>query len=316
VRAAAAAAPSAATPAAAAGDPVAEEGRLRAAGFSPQAIAAAHAIGAGPVLLRLVAPEAAAPRRGRGEEALWLRQAATEAIVLGQLEVAGTIAEIDCEGERGDQLRVRLQAALDRRARVLGVATILAGAATAALTGGLSIAGAATAGNIAGIAGGATEAGLATTLLFGEARGELRTPRNLLGEVWRRPERPVLIPGSVWRYLTRRDPGEPEAPSRLDRLLAEWRVPELLGAPGSETERRRAELLFGDGGAFTPGDLEIRDAMLDLLETTVALMNQDLRALLLELGARHPAAAPGQGRGARGRATETAAAASTSAVAP
>lgn len=254
------------------------EFRLRTAGFSPQAIAAAQATGAAPALVGL------AELRTRDTVApLRLHREVSNAIMLGMLDVASTVAEIDCEGERGDQLRGQLQAVLDRRTRQLGIASIMMGATTAALTGGLSLAGAANAGNIAGIAGGGGEAGLALSLVFGEAEGELITSRNLLAEVWARPARPVLLPRSVWRYLTQPDP---DGSTRLDRLHAEWRTPELLGEPDSETERRRAALLFGPGGRFTPAELEIRDAMLDLLEASVALMNQDLRALLLEVAAR------------------------------
>jgi hypothetical protein len=207
----------------------------------------------------------------------------TEAIMLAILDVASTLAEIDCEGERGDKLRGRLQGAVDRRAYRINVATIMTGAATAAVTGGLSIVGPAVAANIAGIVGGTAEAGLATSLLFGEVTGDLHTSRNLLREVWDKPAQPRLLPKSIWRYLNRHDPADPQAPSHRDRLIAEWRTPEMLGAPGSDRERDRIALLLGTGGSYSPGDLDIRDAMLDLLQASVALMNQDLRSLLGEV---------------------------------
>ena len=42
----------------------------------------------------------------------------------------------------------------------------------------------------------------------------------------------------------------------------------------------RAAVRFA--GVYTVEDLELRDAMLDLLEASVALMNEDLRVLLIE----------------------------------
>lgn len=237
----------------------------------------AEAIGAAPALRRL-----ALLPPGAGLERMRLRQEVTEAILQGMLDAAAAIAEIDCEGERVDQLRARLQQMQDRRARQLGVAGLMAGAATAALTGGLALGGAATAGNIAGIAGGGLEAGIAGTLLFGPApTGTLETRRNLLAEVWEAPAEPRLLPAPVWRHL--HGPPAP-ATSRLDRLRAEWA--EMLGEPGSEEASRAAAQQFGPGGAYTASELELRDRMLDLLESAIALMHQDLRRLLAELRAR------------------------------
>ncbi|WP_203072171.1 hypothetical protein [Falsiroseomonas ponticola] len=255
--------------------------QLAAVGYSPVALRAADAVGAVPLMLRLDAPAGTA---GAPAARLAARQELVERILQGMLDAAGTIAEIDCEGERGDQLRTRLQAVQDRRARQLGVAGLLLGAGTAALTGGLSLAGAAAAGSVAGIAGGAAEASAAGALLFGTPpTGHLSTPRNLLREVWERPVEPRLIPASVWRYLSYPDRG---SASQLDLLLAEWRTPEMLGPPGSELERRNASVLFGEAGEYTPGLLEVRDKMLDLLEASIALMHQDLRTLLSEVRGR------------------------------
>jgi hypothetical protein len=258
--------------------PGAEVQRLAALGYSPAALRAADAVGALPALLRM---ERARPG---GIEHLSARQEVTERILQGMLDAAGTIAEIDCEGERGDQLRTRLQARVDRRARQLGVAGLLLGAGTAALTGGLSLAGAATAGSVAGIAGGGAEAAAAGALLFAPApTARLETPRNLLREAWDRPAEPRLFPASVWNHLAR--PGG-TGPTPLDILLAEWRTPETLGESGTAEEGRRIALLLGEGGDYTPEMLEVRDRMLDLLEASIALMSQDLRTLLRQVRAR------------------------------
>jgi hypothetical protein len=161
----------------------AASGRLAALGFSREAIDIADTIGAAEPLLQLATLEAEALGTAAAELlALRLRQAVTDRILLAMLDVSGTLAAIDCEGERGDQLRVLLQGAESRRARRLGIASIMVGALTAALSGGLSAAGTAGAGSAAGIAGGAAEASVAASLLFGSATGELRTERNLLRE--------------------------------------------------------------------------------------------------------------------------------------
>ncbi|HEY6260161.1 MAG TPA: hypothetical protein VIW47_01110, partial [Nitrospiraceae bacterium] len=52
---------------------------------------------------------------------------------------------------------------------------------------------------------------------------------------------------------------------------------------GSETEQRRIALFFGEGGSYEIEDLRARAAMLDLLESDINLMSQDLERLMEEI---------------------------------
>ncbi len=74
----------------------------------------------------------ARPRPGLAGEVAKLRrrQLVQERLMLAMLEAAGTMAAIDCEGERGDQLRGLLQAREDRRNRRLSIASIALGRPT------------------------------------------------------------------------------------------------------------------------------------------------------------------------------------------
>lgn len=273
--------------------------RLTARGFPQDAIDIAEIIGALPLLEQLLTAEMEATR-GHGMAAelrlLRLRLAISDRIQLAMLDISSTLAVIDCEGERGDALRVRLQAAEDHRARRLGLASILIGATTAALTGGLSLGGASVGGDIAGIVGGTAEASVATALLFGETSGMLRTERNLLREVWERPPRSELFPNTVWRYLTRRPLEAADRASPAETVAAEWRAGDRFGASGSRSEGARMALLFGRGGAYTVQELEMRDAMLDLLEASIALMSEELRILVIALAERPSYGMPGAER--------------------
>jgi len=267
----------------------ADRARLAALGYSAVALRAAEAIGAMPLLWQLHQ----APSEGA-----WLlaRQELSERVTQGVLDAVGTVAQIDCEGERGDRLRARLQAVEERRSRYYGVAGLLLGAGTAAMSGGLALAGLNSAGNIAGIVGGGAQASAAGMPLFGAApEARMATPKNLLAEVWQGPAESRLFPISVWQYLgARREAGG----SSLAQLRAEWQTPEILGPPDSAESEARAAILFADSGLYTPALLEARDRMLDLLEASVALMNRDLRTLLREvrgrvaLGRRGVATAP------------------------
>lgn len=252
--------------------------RLLQAGFSGEAIDMAEAIG---VLDRMQALVETERRPGNGVPVILARQAVTDRVLLALLDVQATLATIDCEGERADQLRGQLQRNEARRARNLGLAGILVGAGTAALTGGLSLAASAAATNtvgVIGIVGGSAEAAVASLLLYGGASGVLRTRSNLLAEVYRHPQQSTLFPPIIWRYLTRRD--GPGMPSIAEEIVAEWRSAGLLEEPEGDEPLFRAE------AQLAIEDLERRDAMLDLTEARIALMSRDLRQLLEEVTSR------------------------------
>ena len=178
--------------------------RLAAAGFSQASIEIADAIGALGPLQELVRLEAEASR-GAGAELRLLRarQGVMDRILLAMLDVSSTLAEIDCEGERGDHLRDRLQRIENRRTRRLSLATIMIGALTATVSGGLGLAGA-TGGDVAGILGGTAEASVASTLLLGPASGELlQTRRNLLRDVWEDSGTPKVAQARTSRIARR-----------------------------------------------------------------------------------------------------------------
>jgi hypothetical protein len=240
---------------------------LAAHGYPESAIGMASIIGALSELRDLTVAEAGT---GPGAALRWLRlrQVLTERVLLVMLDVSATLAKIDCEGERGDQLRDRLQRADTAQVRRLGLAGVMLGAATAALTGGLSLAGAG-GGDIVGIIGGTAEAAVSGSVLFIGSSSEFRTPHNMLAEIHDRPDRSAVFPPVVWRYLMRDGPESSPAAT----LAADW----------ATIDRTRFALVTGPGGRYTVEDLEARDAMLDLLETNVARMSQELRSLLSAL---------------------------------
>lgn len=257
-------------------------------GFSAQAVEVADAIGALPMLRQISELEAsAASDRDAALALLRARQALTEQILLASLEVSGVLAEVGCESERGNQLRDRLQRAEEDRTRRLSLASIFIGAATAILSGGLALAHPqSTAGSVVGTVGGTAEAGAGLALQLGSRTAELQTERNLLREVWEGPERSALFPPLVWRFLSSPVRGDAAGRTVRTKLIDEWRADGRLGEPGSQAERDRIALLLGARGRFAVEDLLVRDAMLDLLQSDVALIHQDLELLLRELMAR------------------------------
>jgi hypothetical protein len=260
--------------------------------YSPRSIETARIIGVLPALVALEAAAAAVPAedisgtdaavRQRVSE-LGLRQRILSHISLASLEVSSVLAELDCEGERNDQLRDRLQRNADDRLRGLARASILVGAITAISGGVLSIVSQGNAAGVAAILGGTVETGIGLAALDGAHSAQLYHPRNLLGEVWDgRTSGRSLFPSSVWQYLNAPSTRAGNVTNR-ELLIEQWLSPERLGEPGSPEAERRAALLFGAGGVYSIEDLRARDAMLDMLEARVALFNQNIADLLRDV---------------------------------
>ena len=248
---------------------------LSARGFSSDSLETAEVVGVLDILQNLAAAERSP---GTGVPLLLARQEVTQRLLLAMLDVHSTLAAIDCAGERGAHLRGQLLRIDGRRSRNLGLAGLVIGGATAAITGGLSLASLAAAGDVAGIIGGSLGSAVGGAQLYEAASGPLRTSANLLDEIRRQPAQSSLFPPTVWRYLTRRD--APDQPSIAEEVVAEWRSAGLLG------EEDEGEMVFAAEARFTVDDLDRRDAMFDLLEARISLMSRELRLLLEEVVAR------------------------------
>jgi hypothetical protein len=194
------------------------------------------------------------------------RQQLSNHILLALLDVAGAAAEVRCEKERADHLADFLQETRNTEIRQLTIAAIISGALFGFLSGGLFLAGAATAGTASSIAGGVVQTVFGSVALSQERRHRFQHRRNILGEVWESPEQPMIIPHSVWRFLNQPIGDDPQHRSLRETLVLRWRQEARLGRSGSQTERRRIALFFGEGGVYEIGELRARATMLALLE--------------------------------------------------
>jgi len=212
---------------------------------------------------------------------LALKQKIINKIILANLEVASTLAYIDCEGERTDHLRDRLQRHETKRLENLTLASIIVGAGTVVAAGALALGGATNAGNIASIVGGTTEGGLGIYAAQSREIVDSEPQRNMLYEIWNGPSNSSVFPQVVWRYLN--SPMTPGDPLTIrDTLKKEWGTEEQLGRPGGETEKRRMAQIIGNDGTYNMDDLRAREGMEDLVEARISMFNQNLAQLLRE----------------------------------
>jgi len=238
----------------------------------------AEIIGASDLLVEIAilnASEEYTTERGRIRY-LDLRQQLYDRLLLTSFEIDSVTAEVACEQARADRLMDRLQEIRDNRVRTQTIIAVVGDAIVGVLAGGLSLAAEATASAIADIVGGSVATGFGLAAFRRAEAHEFRHERNLLREVWEGPEQPRLFQISVWRYLTT---ASDDATTLRETLIAEWRQDGYLGAQGSETERHRIALFFGEGGLYSIDELRARADMFDSLRALVNLMKQDLNLL-------------------------------------
>jgi hypothetical protein len=208
------------------------------------------------------------------------RQRIAAQVALVSTTVASVAAELDCEGERADQVAGYLSEQDSRRTQRLNVLSISIGAASGIGTTVIDN----KPGQYAfGIGGGLLAAGLGLLTLKGGSTAEFQHPRNLLAEVWAEKPTSELFPPSVWYMLT-----EPAFSNSGKTALAHntrqrWEHYGQLAHPESKAGKQLAALLFGAGGEYSADQLTVRANMLNELQSAVRLLNQELQGLQLAL---------------------------------
>lgn len=245
---------------------------------------AANAVGILPALQTLLTLQDAARRQpGPATELAVLRQRQLLAgqVALVSSTVASLAAELDCEGERADQVAGYLKSLDDHRTQRLNVLSISVGAASGIGTTVIDN----QAGQYAfGIGGGLLAAGLGLlTLRQNGHTVEFKHPRNLLAEVWN--ERPAtdLFPPSVWYLLTNPAFSNGGQTSIIHNTRQRWQRYGQLAKPDSKQGQALAALLFGPGGHYSADQLTVRANLLNELQSAVRLLNQEIQGLLVVL---------------------------------
>lgn len=253
--------------------------------FSWRAIQAARAIEILPLLSRIeILEEQRGTPQADPTQLNAVRIEALGRIMLAMSEVSSTAAKAACEIERTYQAADRMRAGEQARVKQQTLWAIIIGAAAAMAAGGatLSDAGSLAEGS-ASLIGGLMAGALGITALYQEGEETFTHSNNILREVSHHPDQPRYIPPSIWLLLKQPIAEGAESKSYLEELLASWHQEGRLGTPGSKTEQKRSELLFGSGGSYTTSDLVARAQMLDMLRATILVMNQHMERLIREV---------------------------------
>lgn len=207
-------------------------------------------------------------------EKLEIKQQINTKILLFQTEIDAVAAELDCNGERFDQLARVIDTRNNKKNTELTVATIALGAAITLsttliknddLNKGINITG--------GIAG----AGLGFLLLNPKGKKvELKNNRNLLRNVWEQNNSDIAFPPSLWSVMTDKSFSNEGTLSLLQTLKNRW----MSFAFDDNITKKQEELYFGKGGYFTSDDIHLMSDMNNELQASVRTVQQDLRSLV------------------------------------
>lgn len=184
-------------------------------------------------------------------------------------ELDGLSAELDCQGERADQLGNYLEKLDEKRTRNLTIASVIVGSVTTVVTVILTNDGAQ---NATGISGGLLSAGLSALTINPKGKTMVfRHDRNLLHDIWYAPGKSSVYPGAVWYILSHKGFSNTEGSTLIESIKGRWKTFEI-----DSTNKDEIDLLFNKGGSYTAELLHKRAGMLNQLQSTVRAINQDL----------------------------------------
>ena len=218
---------------------------------------------------------------------LWLHQHISEQVMAASLQVDATIAQIDNEIARSNEVRGYLA---DRRDRVVSRANLLSalvGGAVGATASGLQLSSSLTkpAAGV-GIGAGTVSAGLALVGIH-EGKGKSSPfdfDSNMLAQFFDRPTLPnSQYPSTIWVFLNEPTPGAPAGLTRKEQLLQTWVQVRRIDSLTSVEKIDRLTSQPSESLKLSIDDFEDRGAMLQDVRARISYLKRDLGALLASL---------------------------------
>ncbi len=235
----------------------------------------ANAVGVLPLLRELINLERNSQTDAR-LEILSKRQKILSRIQLASTQISGLAAELDCEGERADQIATYLDQRDTRRIRRLTILSVVLGAATTIATALIHADGA---NKVVGVGGGVISAGFGGLAAFSSNRSvSFRHERNLLTDIWYQSKQSSIYPPMVWYVLNEKLFSNIGEHAISYNIRQRWQDYALNGASAEQQK-----LYFGKAGNYQADDLHNRANMLNQLQSSVRSINQDLQSLVLVL---------------------------------
>jgi hypothetical protein len=207
-------------------------------------------------------------------EKITARQKITHKLLLLNTEIQAVVAELDCNGERFDQLARFLETKNSKRTTRLTVASIVSAAAITLSTALIKN------DNVnkgINISGGITGTALGFMLLNPKGR-KLKLPiyRSMLSNVWYENNADKAFPPALWRIITDKSFTNERKLSLIQTLKKRW----VLFVFDGKVDDKNEQLFFGAGGYFSEEDIRHLSDMDNELQASVRTVEQDMRSLI------------------------------------
>jgi hypothetical protein len=218
---------------------------------------------------------------------LWLHQHISERVMAASLQVDATLAQIDNEIARANEVHGYLADQRDRAVSRANLLSVLIGGAVGATSSGLQLSSNLTkpAAGV-GIGAGTVSAGLALAGIHQEKgkSSPFNFESNMLAEFFDRPTLPnSQYPATIWIFLNETFPTGPAGLTRKEQLLQTWVQVKRIDSLSSKEKIDRLTSQPAENLHLTIDDFEDRGAMLQDVRARISYLKRDLGTLLTSL---------------------------------
>jgi hypothetical protein len=218
---------------------------------------------------------------------LWLHQRISEQVMAASLQVDATIAQIDNEIARSNELRGFLSDRRDRTVSRANLLSVLVGGTVGATASGLQLSSSLTkpAAGV-GIGAGTLSAGLALVGIHEEKGQSSRFDfeSNMLAEFFDRPILPnSQYPETVWIFLNEPSPSGQAGVTRKQEMLQTWVQVRRIDSLSSTEKIDHLTSQPSENLKLSIDDFEDRGAMLQDVRARISYLKRDLGVLLASL---------------------------------
>jgi hypothetical protein len=218
---------------------------------------------------------------------LWLHQHISEQVMAASLQVDATIAQIDNEISRANEVHSYLADRRDRTVNRANLLSIIIGGALGASSSGLQLSSRLmkpAAG--VGIGAGTLSASLAVAGIRAQKGNgsQFDFQSNMLAEFFERPVLPDShYPTTVWNFLNEAPPNDPTGLTRKQQLVQTWVQVKRIDSLASADKIDRLTSQPSELLKLSIDDLEDRAAMLQDVRARISFLKRDLGMLVASL---------------------------------
>lgn len=218
---------------------------------------------------------------------LWLHQRISEKVTIASLQVDASIAQMDNEIARADEVHGYLTDRRDRAVSRANLLSIIIGGSLGATSSGLQLSSQLTKPAAAiGIGAGALSASFALAGIHAQTGKSSRFDfeSDMLAQLFDRTTLPnSQFPALIWTFLNQTAPTQPDGLTRRQELIQTWIQVKRIDSLTSKKKIDRVTSRPSELLRLSIDDFEDRAAMIQDVRAKISYLKRDLAALLASL---------------------------------